>query len=63
MNANAVLRWEYRPGSVMFVVWPHGRSDYQSVSSRFDFSRDYGNLWSLHPNNTFLVKLSYWLNP
>jgi hypothetical protein len=63
VNANAVLRWEYRPGSVMFVVWQHGRSGYESVSSRFDFSRDYGNLWSLHPNNTFLVKLSYWLNP
>jgi len=63
VNANAVMRWEYRPGSALFVVWQHARSDYLDTPSRFDFSRDYGNLWSLHPNNTFLVKFSYWMNP
>ncbi|AHG87777.1 hypothetical protein J421_0240 [Gemmatirosa kalamazoonensis] len=63
VNANAVLRWEYRPGSTMFVVWQHARSGYVDTASRFDFGRDYGDLWSIHPNNTFLVKLSYWLNP
>jgi hypothetical protein len=63
VNANAVMRWEYRPGSALFVVWQHARSDYANEATRFDFRRDYGDLWSLHPNNTFLVKFSYWLNP
>jgi hypothetical protein len=62
-NANAVVRWEYRPGSTLFVVWQHARSGYDDAARTFDFRRDYGALWGLHPDNTFLVKLSYWLNP
>ena len=26
-----VLRWEYRPGSALFVVWQQGREDYRAV--------------------------------
>jgi hypothetical protein len=63
LRANTVVRWEYRPGSALFVVWQHGRQGSSDVASAFDFRRDYGDLWRLHPQNTFLVKLSYWLNP
>jgi hypothetical protein len=63
LRANTVLRWEYRPGSALFVVWQHGRESFDETATRFNFRRDYGDLWRLHPNNTFLVKFSYWLNP
>jgi hypothetical protein len=63
LRANTVLRWEYRPGSALFVVWQHGRQSFGDAATRFDFRRDYGDLWGLHPDNTFLVKFSYWLNP
>jgi hypothetical protein len=63
LRANTVARWEYRPGSALFLVWQHGRQGFDPVATRFDFRRDYGDLWRLHPDNTFLVKFSYWINP
>ena len=61
-NSNAVLRWEYRPGSVLFVVWQQGRTDARDPGS-FEAGRDLRNLFFSHPDNTVLVKLSYWFNP
>ena len=63
MNTNAVVRWEYRPGSTLFVVWSHGREQYVEQASVFRFRADTRDLFSLHPDNRFLVKLSYWFNP
>jgi hypothetical protein len=62
-QSNTVLRWEYRPGSTLFLVWSQGRDDFIPGAARFDFGRDYDDLFSLHPNNTFLIKASYWFNP
>jgi hypothetical protein len=64
LRTNTVLRWEYRPGSTLFAVWAHGRDAF-APDGRTDFNvrREYDDLFRLHPNNTFLVKLSYWLNP
>jgi hypothetical protein len=64
LRTNSVLRWEYRPGSTLFLVWAHGRDAFTDTPTRnLDVRREYGELLGLHPNNTFLVKLSYWLNP
>ena len=57
-----VLRWEYRPGSALFVVWQQGREG-AGVPGRFSFGRDYGDIFSTPSTNTVLVKLAYWLNP
>jgi len=57
-----VLRWEYRPGSALFVVWQQGREGFRP-DSQFRFGRDYGDIFSTPAANTLLVKLSYWLNP
>ncbi|MEP6990337.1 MAG: DUF5916 domain-containing protein, partial [bacterium] len=67
-NSNAVLRYEYLPGSTLFVVWQQGRSNSLvpgdlTYNPNYSFRRDYGSALRDHPNNTFLVKLSYWLNP
>ena len=67
-RSNAVLRYEYRPGSTLFVVWQQGRSDYitradEGYNEGSSFGRDYRSTFRDHPNNTFLVKWSYWLNP
>ena len=56
-----VLRWEYRPGSALFVVWQQGKSDYQDYGD-FRFARDFGGVFSAPSRNVFLVKFSYWLN-
>jgi hypothetical protein len=56
-----VLRWEYKPGSSLFVVWQQNRSGFDEVGT-FDFGRDYGAAFSAPAYNVFLVKFSYWLN-
>ena len=61
-NSNVVLRWEYRPGSTLFVVWSQGRADSRPASGTRSLMGDFGDLFDLHPDNTFLVKASYWLN-
>jgi len=61
-RSNAVVRWEYRPGSTLFLVWTQQRADALPVVGSENFSGNYGNLFNLHPDNTFLVKMSYWFN-
>ena len=57
---NAVLRWEYRPGSTIFFVWQRQQS--QSVAlGDFDLGRDTGALFGLPADNRFIVKMNYWL--
>jgi hypothetical protein len=56
-----VLRWEYKPGSALFVVWQQGREDVQD-HGRFDFRSDFGGVFSAPARNAFLVKWSYWIN-
>ena len=62
LRTNAVVRWEYRPGSTMFLVWTHGRQESDDGSVRQSWSRDYRDLFALHPDNTFLIKIAHWLN-
>jgi hypothetical protein len=57
-----VLRWEYRPGSTLFVVWQQGREG-EGVPGRFALGRDYSDLFSTPSSNTLLVKFAYWMNP
>ncbi|MGH7718969.1 MAG: DUF5916 domain-containing protein, partial [Gemmatimonadaceae bacterium] len=62
-RSNTVLRWEYRPGSTIFFVWSQGRDRNIDAPSRFRFGRDVNDLFSQHPDNTFLVKASFWFAP
>ena len=57
-----VLRWEYRPGSTVFVVWQQGREG-QGEPGRFALRRDYSEMFSTPSSNLLLVKFAYWLNP
>jgi len=61
-NSTTVLRWEYRPGSTLFVVWTQGRRDFAPAMGPRSLKGDFEDLFGLHPNNTFLVKASYWIN-
>ncbi|PYO96001.1 MAG: hypothetical protein DMD60_12075 [Gemmatimonadetes bacterium] len=61
-NSTTVLRWEYRPGSTLFVVWTQGRQDFAPAMGPRSIKGDFQDLFELHPNNTFLMKASYWIN-
>lgn len=67
VNLNVVYRWEYRPGSTLFLVWTHKKSRYEERGSSpdpagwdndFDATYPFGT----EPGNTFLAKFSYWFN-
>ena len=57
---NAVLRWEYRPGSTIFVVWQRQQSERATLGD-FDFSRDASELFGAPADDRFIVKVNYWL--
>ncbi len=61
-RSNLVFRWEYRPGSTLFLVWQQGRQDYLPGQGTRSFGGDLNDLFGLRADNTFLVKASYWLN-
>ena len=61
-RSNVVFRWEYRPGSALFVVWSQGRRGFDGSEGTRSFGGDLEDLFDLRPDNTFLVKLSYWIN-
>jgi hypothetical protein len=59
-RSNAVLRWEYNPGSTLFVVWTQERYE-QGRDGSLDLERDFGRLVGAPGRNVLLVKVSYWL--
>ena len=59
LRSNAVLRWEYRPGSAIFVVWSQGRTDFQQ-DGRFRLGDNVGDLLAADGTNVLMVKASYW---
>ena len=61
-RSNVVFRWEYRPGSTLFVVWSQGRQESAGAEGTRGFGGDLNDLFDLRPDNGFLVKLSYWIN-
>lgn len=57
---NAIFRWEYRPGSALFLVWQRQQVD-EARAGDFDFSRDARALFLAPARSVFLIKASYWL--
>ncbi len=61
-QSNVVFRWGWRPGSALFLVWNEGRRGTADAASG-SYAADLRELLGLHPANTFLMKVSYWLDP
>jgi hypothetical protein len=60
-RSNLVVRWEYKPGSALYVVWAQQRTGFEnawenSVRSNADA------LWNAPAHNVFLAKMSYWFS-
>ena len=57
-RSNLVARWEYRPGSLIYLVWTQGKTG-DVETGDFSFADDLTALFNIHPYNVFLVKLSF----
>ncbi|HEV2131433.1 MAG TPA: DUF5916 domain-containing protein [Longimicrobiaceae bacterium] len=62
LRGNAVLRWEYRPGSTLFLVWQQRRWN-DDLTNSFHVGRAADALWSARPENVLVLKWTYWFNP
>jgi Domain of unknown function (DUF5916)/Carbohydrate family 9 binding domain-like len=63
LRGNAVLRWEWRQGSTLFLAWSQVREDFAEDVGDFRFGRDRAALFRAQPDNVFLIKVNYWINP
>jgi len=61
IRSNLVLRWEYRPGSTLFLVWNQSRFNFGS-DPRFRPFRDLGDIFSDEMQNVLLVKANYYFS-
>lgn len=59
LRANTVFRWEFKPGSTLYVVWTQQRED-ETSDGRFAFNQDISRMMRAPGDNVFMVKMSYW---
>jgi hypothetical protein len=57
-RSNLVYRWEYKPGSTIFLVWSQGRTT-DGTNGSFMFNEYSKELRSAPAQNDFLIKISY----
>jgi hypothetical protein len=60
LRGNAVLRWEYRPGSTLFFIWQQERSGAEPFGD-FAVGRDVRGIFEAPAQNVFLVKATFWI--
>ncbi|MEM6645817.1 MAG: DUF5916 domain-containing protein [Bacteroidota bacterium] len=60
LQGNAVLRWEFQPGSTLFFVWQQQR-DGRTSDGTFRARRGLQDLFDDARTNVFMIKLTYWL--
>ena len=60
-RSNLVVRWEYQPGSTLYLVWSQGRTGFTN-NGRFDYFGDVEELFNVYPENVFLIKLNHWFS-
>jgi hypothetical protein len=60
LRGNAVLRWEYRPGSALYLVWTQSREDCEPLGE-LRFGPSTRRLLDAPANDVFMVKVTYHL--
>jgi len=62
LRGNAVLRWEYLPGSTLYFVWTTNRAD-ETANGDFDLGGSLKRLGQGPGEHAFALKISYWWHP
>jgi len=57
-RGNVVLRWEYLPGSLLYLVWTQNREN-DEWPGEFDLGRDVRALTDKAGDNIFFIKVSH----
>jgi hypothetical protein len=59
LRVNAIFRWEWRPGSALYLVWTEQREDL-ARPGQFAFRRDIGSTFGAPPDDVLMFKIAYW---
>jgi hypothetical protein len=60
VRASAVARWEFRPGSALYVVWNENRANTLGIGD-FRIGRDLRGISTAPSHDVFVVKMSWWI--
>lgn len=60
-NQNFVFRWEYKLGSVFYIVYSHNQNEYDNILSPH-LNDPVKKLFQAPAGNVLMFKLSYWFN-
>ena len=60
-RSNLVLRWEYNPGSTIYVVWSQNRSSVNGYEST-SLGKTVNRVFDIYPDNIFMIKLNHWFS-
>ncbi len=60
-RSNLVARWEYKPGSVLYLVWTHNRTSSENIRNE-ELGYNFKGLFREHAENVFLIKFNYWFS-
>lgn len=60
-RSNFVLRWEYKAGSTVYLVWGQERTAFEQAGS-FSFNQGLKTMSGLFPKNIFMIKFNYWFS-
>lgn len=61
-RSNLVLRWEWRAGSTLYLVWQQDRSFEEPTSTPVSLGNMFSSL-GRRGDNFFAIKASYWFSP
>ncbi len=61
LRGTAVARWEYRPGSTLYLVWTQQRSG-DTDDPYFAFGSSFDQLVAAHMHNVFVLKMNWWFS-
>ena len=61
LRLNLIYRWEFLPGSTLFLVWSHDRTNFDNPG-QFQLGKSFANLMESESNNIFMAKITYWFN-
>ncbi len=61
IRSNVVFRWEWSPGSTLYLVWSRNAADYEE-NGAFDAGHDFDQLFSTSGDNAFMIKITKWFN-
>jgi hypothetical protein len=62
LNSTLVVRWEYRPGSQLYLVWSQARNDDLLQPGGVGLGRGIADAFRAHAHDVFLIKFTKWFS-